>query len=131
MEHELLMPSKLIKSRHHEDTQAHKRRGVFSPFFDPRTLKYRKLDPDAVQNFRENIARANQSVSFGKMTPDASDIIPVNTVIGTVAKGSVLQMLLKNFYTVTSATSTCESSFLKILISSSHTNFPLLTSFRV
>ena len=67
------------------------------------------MDPEAVEKFRENTARANLSVPFGKMTPSASDIILVNTLIGTVAKGSVLQMQLKDF-NITSATSTCKST---------------------
>ena len=103
------MASKLIKPRHHADTPGHKRRGVLSTFFDPRPLKYRHLDPEAVEKFRENTARANSRVPFGKMTPSASDIILVNTLIGTVAKGSVLQMQLKDF-NITSATSTCKST---------------------
>ena len=66
-----------------------------STFYDPRPLKLRKLDPEAVEKFKENIVRVNQSVPFGKMTSNASDMILVNSLI--VAKGSVLQMQMKDF----------------------------------
>ena len=74
VEHEPIMASKLIKPRHNADTPGQKRRGVLSTFYDPRPLKLRKLDPEAVEKFKENIVRVNQSVPFGKMTPNASDI---------------------------------------------------------
>ena len=61
------MASKLIKPRHNADTPGQKRRGVLSTFYDPRPLKLRKLDPKAVEKFKENIVRVNQSVPFGKM----------------------------------------------------------------
>ena len=97
VEHEPIMASKLIKPWHNADTPGQKRRGVLSTFYDPRPLKLRKLDPEAVEKFKENIVRVNQSVPFGKMTPNASDMILVNSLIGTVAKGSVLQMQMKDF----------------------------------
>lgn len=102
--HEPIIASKLFKPRHNADTPGHKRRGVVSTFYDPRPLKNRKLDLEPVEHFRENT-----SVPFGKMTPNTSDIVLVNTLIGTAAKGSVLQMQLKDF-NITSATSTSENS---------------------
>ena len=44
-------------------------------FMIPVQLKLRKLDPVAVEKFKENIVRVNQSVPFGKMTPNASEMI--------------------------------------------------------
>ena len=85
-------------------------------FYDPRPLKFRKLDPEAVEKFKENIVRVNQSVPFGKMTPNASDMILVNSLIGTVAKGSVLQMQMKDFnITSASSRSTYNSTYTSAL----------------
>ena len=116
VEHEPIMASKLIKPRHNADTPGQKRRGVLSTFYDPRPLKLRKLDPEAVEKFKENIVRVNQSVPFGKMTPNASDMILVNSLIGTVAKGSVLQMQMKDFkITSASSRSTYNSTYTSAL----------------
>ena len=51
------MASKLIKPRQIADTPGQKRRGVLSTFYDPRPLKLRKLDPNAVEKFKENSIR--------------------------------------------------------------------------
>ena len=89
---------------------------MLSTFYDPRPLKLRKLDPEAVEKFKENIVRVNQSVPFGKMTPNASDMILVNSLIGTVAKGSVLQMQMKDFnITSASSRSTYNSTYTSAL----------------
>ena len=116
VEHEPIMASKLIKPRHNADTPGQKRRGVLFTFYDPRPLKLRKLNPEAVEKFKENIVRVNQSVPFGKMTPNASDMILVNSLIGTVAKGSVLQMQMKDFnITSASSRSTYNSTYTSAL----------------
>ena len=47
------------------DLPGRKRRGVSSTFYDPRPIKSRRLDPEAVENFREAIFGANPSVPFG------------------------------------------------------------------
>ena len=125
VEHEPIMASKLIKPRHNADTPGQKRRGVLSTFYDPRPLKLRKLDPEAVEKFKENIVRVNQSVPFGKMTPNASDMILVNSLIGTVAKGSVLQMQMKDFNT-TSASS--RSTYNSRSVASIYSHTPVRTA---
>ena len=57
VKHEPIMASKLIKPRQIADTPGQKRRGVLSTFYDPRPLKLRKLDPNAVEKFKENSIR--------------------------------------------------------------------------
>ena len=85
-------------------------------FMIPVQLKLRKLDPEAVEKFKENIVRVNQSVPFGKMTPNASEMILVNFLIGTVAKGYVLQMQMKDFnITSASSRSTYNSTYTSAL----------------
>ena len=66
-------------------------------FFDPRALKLRKLDPLAVEKLKVNIVRVNKGVPFQKMNSNASDIVLVNSLIEIAAKGSVLQMQMKDF----------------------------------
>ena len=38
-----------------------------------------------------------QSIPFVKMTPDSNDIIVVDSIVGSIAKGSVLDLQLKDF----------------------------------
>ena len=64
VKHEPIMALKPIKPRHHADTPGHKKRGMLSSFYDPRPLKLRKLDPQAVEKLKVNIVRVNKGVSF-------------------------------------------------------------------
>ena len=68
-----------------------------STFYDPCRLKLRKLDPYAVQKLKVNIVRVNKGLPFKKMNPNASDITLVNSLIEIAAKGTALQMQMKNF----------------------------------
>ena len=102
--HEPIMASQLFKPRHQTDLPGRKRRGVLSTFYDPRPAKSRRLDPEAVENFRDAIFEANPSVPFGKMTPNSSDIVFVDSLIGKVAKGSALHLQLKDFNTPSDTT---------------------------
>lgn len=97
--HEPIMASQFFKPRHQTDLPGRKRRGVLSTFYDPRPIKSRRLDPEAVENFRDAIFEANPSVPFGKMTPNSSDIVLVDSLVGKVARGSVLHLQLKDFST--------------------------------
>lgn len=97
VEHEPVMASKLVKPRHQSDMPCRKRRGVFPTLFDPRPSKYRKLSPEAVEKFRDNLSATNPSIPFVKMTPNSSDIIVVDSIVGSIAKGSVLELQLKDF----------------------------------
>lgn len=97
VEHEPVMASKLVKPRHQSDTPSRKRRGVFPTLFDPRPSTSRNLSPEAVDKFRENVIATNPSIPFAKMTPDSNDIIIVDSIVGLIAKGSVLDLQLKDF----------------------------------
>ena len=97
VEHEAVMASKLVKPRHILDTPGRKRRGVFPTLFDPRPSKYRKLSPESVEKFRDNLSATNPSIPFAKMTPNSNDIILVDSIVGLIAKGSVLDLQLKDF----------------------------------
>ena len=97
VEHEAVMASKLVKPRHLLDTPGRKRRGVFPTLFDPRPSKYRKLSPESVEKFRDNLSATNPSIPFAKMTPNSNDIILVDSIVGLIAKGSVLDLQLKDF----------------------------------
>lgn len=72
---------------------------MLSTFYDPRPANSRKLDPEAVENFRDAIFGANPSVPFWKVTPNSSDIVLVDSLVGKVAKGSVLHLQMKDFTT--------------------------------
>ena len=65
-----------------------------STFYDPCPIKSRGLDPEAVENFRDAIFEANPSVPFRKMALNSSDIVLVDSLVGKVARGSVLQKIL-------------------------------------
>ena len=101
--HEPIMASQLFKPRHQTEIPGRKRRGVSSTFYDPRPVKSRKLDPEAVQNFRDAVFELNPSVPFSKMTPNSSDIVLVDSLLGKVCRGSVLHLQLKDFSTPTAA----------------------------
>lgn len=108
--HEPIMASQLFKPRHQTDLPGRKRRGVISTFYDPRPVKRRKLDREVVEHFRDAIVEINPSVPFGKMTPNSSDIVLVDSLVGKVAQESVLHLQLKNFSTPTATTTSNFSS---------------------
>lgn len=97
--HEPIMASNFFKPRHQTDLPGRKRRGVSSTFYDPRPIKSRRRDHEAVENFRDAIFEANPSVLFGKMTPNSFDIVLVDSLVVKVARGSVLHLQLKDFST--------------------------------
>ena len=97
VEHEPVMASKLVKPRHQSDVPSRKRRGVLPNLFDLHPKKYKKLDPKEVEKFRDNLNATNPSIPFVKITPDSNDIIVVDSVVGSIAKGSVLDLQLQDF----------------------------------
>ena len=92
-----MLASKLVKPRHQSDVPSRKRRGVLPNLFDPHPKKYRKLDPKEVEKFRDNLNATNPSIPFVKMIPDSNDIIVLDSIVGLITKGSVLDLQLKNF----------------------------------
>ena len=93
------MSQKLFKPRHQSDTPGKKRRGVYPTLFDPRPSKLRKLDKASVGKLKQNLQNVNPAVPFSKMIPDVDDIEIIHTVVGEVARGSVLHVQLKEFGT--------------------------------
>ena len=102
--HEPIMASQLLKPRHQTEIPGRKIRGVLSTFYDPRPVKSRKLDPEAIENFRDAVFGVNSSVPFSKMTPNSSDTVLVDYLLGKVCRGSFLHLQLKDFSTPTAAT---------------------------
>lgn len=98
--HEPIMASQFFKPRHQTDLRGRKRTGVSSTLYGPRLIKSRRLNPEAVDKFRNAIFEANRSVPFGKMTPNSSDIVLVDSLVSKVARGSVLHWQLKDFSTL-------------------------------
>ena len=99
VQHNPVMSQKLFKPRHASDTSGRKRRGVYPTLFDPRPSKLRKLDVESVGMLKQNLLKVNPSVPFSKMIPDVNDIVLIDTIVGEVAKGSVLHVQLKEFGT--------------------------------
>ena len=99
VQHNPVMSQKLFKPRHASDTSGRKRRGVYPTLFDPRPSKFRKLDTESVGMLKQNLQKVNPSVPFSKMIPDVNDIVLIDTIVGKVAKGSVLHVQLKGFGT--------------------------------
>ena len=93
------MSQKLFKPRHASDTSGRKRRGVYPTLFDARPSKLRKLDVESVGMLKQNLQKLNPSVPFSKMIPNVNDIVLIDTIVGEVAKGSVLHVQLKEFGT--------------------------------
>ena len=97
--HNPVMSQKLFKPRHASDTPGRKRRGVHPTLFDPRPSKWRKLDVESVGMLKQNLQRVNPAVPFSKMIPDVNDIVLIDTIVGKVAKGSLLHLQLKEIGT--------------------------------
>ncbi|KAL9980086.1 hypothetical protein ACROYT_G008629 [Oculina patagonica] len=103
-----VMSTSVVKPRHASDGAGKRKRGVHSQFFDPRPVKARKIDPDAVIKLKNNLLEVNPQIPFAVMLPEDNNIPTVNTLIGPVASGSVLHKQLQGFQmarTINSATS--------------------------
>ena len=99
VQHNPVMSQKRFKPRHVSDTSGRKRRGVYPTLFDPRPSKLRKLDVESVGMLKQNLQKVNPSAPFSKMIPDVNDIVLIDTIVGEIAKGSVLPVQLKEFGT--------------------------------
>ena len=95
VQHNPVMSQKLFKPQHASDTSGRKRRGVYPTLFDPRPSKLRKLDVESVGMLKQNLQKVNPSAPFSKMIPDVNDIVLIDTIVGEVAKGSVLHVQLQ------------------------------------
>ena len=99
VQHNPVMSQKLFKPRHASDTSGRKRRDVYPTLFDPRPSKLRKLDVESVGMLKQNLQKVNPSVPFSKMIPNVNDIVLIDSIVGEVAKCSVLNVQLKEFGT--------------------------------
>ena len=50
--YEPIMTSHFFKPKHQIDSPGGKKRGLSSTFYDPRRIKRRRLDPEAVENLK-------------------------------------------------------------------------------
>ena len=67
---------------------------MYSTLFDPRRSKLRKLDVEFVGMLKQNLQIVNPSVPFSKMIPVVNKIVLTDTIVGEVAKGSLLHVQL-------------------------------------
>ena len=90
------------KPRHTSDVSSKRKRGIHLQFYDPRPSKARHIDSDSVGTLKNNLCAINAKIPFAIMLPDnLTDLPTVNTLIGPVAKGSILHTQLKRFGTTT------------------------------
>lgn len=92
-----VMTTSVIKPRHASDVPGARKRGVHSQFYDPRPVKSRMIDPASVIYLKENLQKINPRIPFAAMLPENNNIPTVNTLIGPVARGSVLHKQLQGF----------------------------------
>lgn len=97
VDHKPVMESSIFKPRHESDIPGRKRRGVLPTFYDPRPVKSRRLDPQKVESLRNEVRKVSPSIPFSKMTPNSDDITLVDSIVGMIAKGSVLALQLKDY----------------------------------
>jgi len=92
-----VMTTSIVKPRHASDGPGKRKRGIHSQFYDPRPVKSRKIDPDSIVKLKENLQEINPKLPFALMLPEDRNIPTVNTLIGSVARGSVLHKQLQGF----------------------------------
>lgn len=92
-----VMTTSIVKPRHASDGPGKRKRGIHSQFYDPRPVKSRKIDPDSIVKLKENLQDINPKLPFALMLPEDRNIPTVNTLIGPVARGSVLHKQLQGF----------------------------------
>jgi len=93
-----VMTTSIVKPRHASDGLGKRKRGIHSQFYDPRLVKSRKIDPDSIVKLKENLQEINSKLPFALMLPEDRNIPTVNTLIGPVARGSVLHTQLQGFH---------------------------------
>jgi len=92
-----VMTTSIVKPRHASDGPGKRKRGIHSQFYDPRPVKSRKIDPDSIIKLKENLQEINPKLPLALMLPEDRNIPTVNTLIGPVARGSVLHKQLQGF----------------------------------
>jgi len=60
-------------------------------------VKSRKIDPDSIVELKKNLQEINPKLPFALMLPEDRNIPTVITLIGPVARGSVLHKELQGF----------------------------------
>ena len=91
------MASTIVKPRHASDLPARKKRGIQSQFYDPRPHKFQNLDVDGILKLKHDLQGINPHIPFAAMLPDHKSIPTVMTIVGKVAKGSVIHKQLQDF----------------------------------
>ena len=120
-----IIASNIVKSRHGSDLPGKKRKGILSQLYDPRPPKCQKLDVDGMVKLQQDLQSINPKIPFAAMLPDKKQIPTVETIVGTVAKGSIIHKQLQEFTAVNSVEScmnrvhctestVCVSSHLKV-----------------
>ena len=94
-----VMASNVVEPRHASDLPGRKRRGIQSQFYDPRPPKCQKLDFDSMIKLKHDLQSVNPIIPFAAMLPDETSVPTVMTIVGTVAKGSVIHKQLREFTT--------------------------------
>ena len=92
-----VMASTLVKPRHASDLPTRKKRGIQSQFYDPRPPKFQNLDVDGILKLKHDLQVINPHIPFAAMLPDNKSIPTVMTIVGKVAKGSIIHKQLQNF----------------------------------
>ena len=91
------MTTSIIKPRHASDGPGKRKWGIHSQFYDPKAVKSSKIDPDSIVKLKENLQEINPKLPFALMLPEDRNIPTVNTLIGPVARGSVLHKQPQGF----------------------------------
>lgn len=116
-----VMATSIERRRHASDVSSKRKRKrrIHSHFYDPRPSKARHIDSDSVAKLKNNLCAINAKIPFAIMLPDnPTDLPTVNTLIGPVAKGSILHTQLKRFDTTTVNNNVQPTSTSSILHSS-------------
>ena len=92
-----VMTTCTVKPRHVSDGQGKRKRGIHSQFDDPRPVKARKIDSDSIVKLKKNLQEINPKLPFSFMLPEDRNFPTVNTLIGPVARGSLLHKELQGF----------------------------------
>ena len=87
----------LVKPRHSSDLPAWKKRGIQSQFYDPRPPKFQNLYVDGILKLKHHLQGINPHILFAAMLPDHKSIPTVMTIVGKVAKGSIIHKQLQDF----------------------------------
>ena len=104
------MASNVVQPRHASDLPGRKGRGIQSQFYDPRPPKCQKLDVDGMVKLKHDLQSINLTIPFAAMLPDEKSIPTTQTIVGTVAKGSIIHKQLQEFSTLSTVASCANSN---------------------